>query len=175
MATINPKWLFRKAHQKVTDLPTDGQVVSYNETGMSFQYDTIQEVQFARKGTDQVVTSSTSLQDDTVLTFPVAANSTYIADLWLLWTGTGTGGFKWGLLGPAGSKGFDTNLGTTGQDLTDANNFGNSTSNANGMYHVTFIVNTVDAGTLTIKWAQNTANGTTTLKSYSSFQLSKTS
>lgn len=130
-------------------------------------------VKSVRKSSDQTVTSSTTLVNDSQLKFAVAANETYIFQAWLYtYAADGTPDIKVTFTGPSGSTvlwsssqvifnaGGSTTLtvvssgGTTADLLVDAN------FRAIQLYGT--ILNSSTAGDVQLQWAQNTssANGT---------------
>lgn len=140
------------------------------------QLDTIvTRVKVANEG----VTTSTTMQDDDELTFPIGANETWIMDAYLIVDGPTGGDIKAGVKGPSGVAGEFT---VTGPG-TSATTFENATANnqttavgtaptglPSGTLGVgsetlvevhSVIRNGATAGDVVIQWAQNTSSGTT--------------
>lgn len=134
---------------------------------------------FARKTTDTSRASTTTLADDEHLTFTVEANAVYAMDGWIKYfasttpdiqigfaTPTGTLG-EWGWLMPGSTT---TGTATAGYSIrTDTNDaadpragYGTSDSNMytpiSGLWRIGST-----AGSLTLRWAQNTSNATATI------------
>lgn len=149
--------------------------------------------QFASKTADQTVSASATLVDDTHLTFPVAANSTYTFEALLLVThSTDAADLKYAFTFPAsavlhvGQSGANnaaiTGAGTSGsgeyiarQAQTSPSTFIPLAGSTNilGVTVRGLLVVAATAGTLKLQWAQNTATGTTTLKLGSWMALTK--
>lgn len=133
------------------------------------------------KTTDEIVSASTTLQNDDHLFYTIASTGTYVGEL-VLW-GTSSvnagGDIKLGFTYPTGTM----DLGGIGQDSSLASGtvgtiqsgvflagtspssslvYGLSTSNS--MLVVKFRLAATATGTLQLQWAQNTASGTSTLK-----------
>ena len=134
----------------------------------------------AIKGSDQSVTSSTTLVNDTALLLPVVANAAYLFECFLDYEG-GTGGssdLKWGWLVPSGATLRYQGLyeGTSGTSYFDSNtesaipaaqSAGAAVLKGVGM-HGTFLTGST-AGTLQLQWAQNTSSATATIVHAQSF------
>jgi len=141
------------------------------------------------KSADETVTSSTSLQDDNHLTLSIAANETWSFDLTLFQTGATSGDLKlalaipsgaaitWGYVGwltsgvapatAAFNAGGDANVAALGS-------FGASTFDIVQIYGV--CANSTNAGSLTLRWAQNSSDGTaTTIRARSFLRAQKVS
>jgi hypothetical protein len=137
----------------------------------------------AVKDADEPITSSTTLQDDDDLTISVSANVTYAITGWLSWVGNGTGDIKFAWNAPAGAtlsaqihgphgalvdgtgngsvEFFPAWLGVTSFP-TSAQSYGASTTVVSG--HVKGLLEVgANAGNLTLQWAQNVSNGTSTI------------
>lgn len=149
------------------------------------------EIQWARKTSDESVTSSTTLQNDDTLLLPVRASSVYRFTALVGYVGNTTGDIKLGFTFPSGAtchwagKGAsssDDGYGTTGASKHSAvfgevsgtaTSFAGSTSNLAVLIEGILITGTT-AGNLTLQWAQNTSNGTaTTVKAGSFLELSR--
>jgi len=123
------------------------------------------------------VTSSTVLQNDDVLLFPIGASETWIASFVLYVDGDAAGDIKVTVAGPAGATGRVSVVGpgttaTTFENAT-ANNQVNALGTAPpagtlGTGNVTvvlvdaLIINGATPGNVTLQWAQNTSSATAT-------------
>ena len=156
---------------------TNGQVLTADSTaGTGLAWTTLTAgatVAKVRKSSDQTVTSSTTLVNDSQLKFAVAANETYIFQAWLYtYAADGTPDIKVTFTGPAGSTvlwsssqvifnaGGSTTLTVVAPGATTADLFVDSNLRAIQLYGT--ILNNSTAGDLQFQWAQNTssANGT---------------
>jgi hypothetical protein len=139
------------------------------------------------KPADQNVTSSTTLVNDLDLVLPVEANSAYIFDCWLEFDAAASGDFKWTWSVPSLAKllyqALHNEGGTIGlnNSATSYSN-GNTVSAAGGGAVVQAItmhgnlLTDVTAGSLQLRWAQNTVNATmTNLRARSHLYLQKIS
>lgn len=130
-------------------------------------------IKSVRKSSDQTVTSSTTLVNDSQLLFAVEASATYIFQAWLYtYAADGTPDIKVTFTGPAGSTvlwsssqvifnaGGTTTLTVVSPGATTADLFVDSNLRAIQLYGT--ILNSSTAGNLQFQWAQNTssANGT---------------
>ena len=130
-------------------------------------------VKSVRKSSDQTVTSSTTLVNDSQLKFAVAANETYIFQAWLYtYAADGTPDIKVTFTGPSGSTVFwsssqvifnaggATTLTVVSPGATTADLFVDANLRAIQLYGT--ILNGATAGDLQFQFAQNTssANGT---------------
>ena len=156
---------------------TNGQVLTADSTaGTGLAWTTLTSgatVKSVRKSSDQTVTSSTTLVNDSQLKFAVAASETYIFQAWLYtYAADGTPDIKVTFTGPAGSTVFwsssqvifnaggSTTLTVVAPGATTADLFVDSNLRAIQLYGT--ILNSSTAGDLQFQWAQNTssANGT---------------
>jgi len=156
---------------------TNGQVLTADSTaGTGLAWTTLTSgatVKSVRKSSDQTVTSSTTLVNDSQLKFAVAASETYIFQAWLYtYAADGTPDIKVTFTGPAGSTvlwsssqvifnaGGSTTLTVVAPGATTADLFVDSNLRAIQLYGT--ILNSTTAGDLQFQWAQNTssANGT---------------
>ena len=156
---------------------TNGQVLTADSTaGTGLAWTTLTSgatVKSVRKSSDQTVTSSTTLVNDSQLKFAVAANETYIFQAWLYtYAADGTPDIKVTFTGPAGSTvlwsssqvifnaGGSTTLTVVAAGATTADLFVDSNLRAIQLYGT--ILNSSTAGDLQFQFAQNTssANGT---------------
>ena len=127
------------------------------------------------KGSDEDVTSSTTLQNDDALFLAVAANTSWLFDCYLDYEGgtLGSSDIKWTWSAPSGAtlvyglSGLDTsgdNVASTsyaGSATVTAGTSGASNLRSARMYGTLIVGST--AGTLQLKWAQNTSSGTATI------------
>ena len=141
---------------------------------------TIPTIKTVRKSADQSVTSSTTLVNDTHLKFAVAANETYIFQLWLfVYAADGTPDIKVTCTGPSGSTVLwsssqvifnaagSTTLTSVNTSGVSADLFVDANNRAIQLYGT--IANGATAGDLQFQWAQNTSSAnSTTVKAGSS-------
>lgn len=134
----------------------------------------------ARKSVDQTVTSSTTLVNDTALTWSLAdANTRYAFDLYLAYTGATAGNLLvgWGVPAGAAMAWFATGLDTALAYKNLANlSAGTTTSfGAAGVSlgRVAQVSGTIlldsTTGSFTLRWAQNTSNASATTMRAGSF------
>jgi hypothetical protein len=130
-------------------------------------------VKSVRKSSNQSVTSSTTLVNDSQLKFAVEANTTYIFNIWLwVYAADGTPDIKLTVTGPSGSTiayspstYYATADGTTALGTV---NVGGGTfsafvdANERNQLYFGSISNGATAGDLQFQWAQNTSSGTST-------------
>lgn len=130
------------------------------------------------KTIDESLASNTTLQDDDVLTLPVAANTHYILDAHILYTaasGASIGGLKMTFTVPAGTTGrwtsFGANVATsppTDHDVV-AEAFGSTRSlGGNGATFMSCsprgnLLTSGTAGSILLRWAQHASNVTATV------------
>jgi hypothetical protein len=139
----------------------------------------LRDCRFARKASSQSVVSSTTLVDDADLQVTIAANDVWVVEYVLSVDGDTAGDFKWALNVPAGATGIQTGyrlqLGalTTTDTIntaatTDLTDTGVQTAGLAGAGTPVFIfvralvVNSGTAGTIKLRWAQQTASATAT-------------
>jgi hypothetical protein len=138
---------------------------------------------FVRKTSNQSVTSSTTLVNDSALVLPMLASVTYELTAQLFYIGNDTGDIKvtftqptgstlsWGPIGAsqaavtgsatAGTgEWWGTNVNTTASPTTSMP-MGGSTSDLHMVIRGIVVVSAT-AGNLQLQWAQNTSNGTAT-------------
>jgi hypothetical protein len=156
---------------------TNGMVLTVDSaeaTGLKYAVPTAPPtIKTVRKSSDQTVTSSTTLVNDSQLKFAVAASETYIFQAWLYtYAADGTPDIKVTFTGPAGSTVFwsssqvifnaggSTTLTVVAPGATTADLFVDSNLRAIQLYGT--ILNGGTAGDLQFQFAQNTssANGT---------------
>lgn len=136
-----------------------------------------------RKTADESVTSSTTLQDDDHLTFSIAANEEWVVHYLLSIPNAcllSTTGMKLAVTVPASATGLVTarfvgdgtdNSLTVKGSLGSAMTFAAGTIvSAGGMFDVMVnVINSSNAGSVTLQFAQNTSNGTAVTISKGSF------
>jgi hypothetical protein len=132
-----------------------------------------------RKPSDQSVTSSTTLVNDTFFTWVLDASTRYGFELFLAYTGDSTGNLKTGWAVPAAATvtwnatGLDTGLAyKNAANLTGASTtpFGAASTTLGRLAHITgTILTDVTAGNFTLRWAQNTSNAAATIVRTGSF------
>ena len=156
---------------------TNGMVLTVDSaeaTGLKYATPTTPPtIKTVRKSSDQTVTSSTTLVNDSQLLFAVAANETYIFQAWLYtYAADGTPDIKVTFTGPAGSTvlwsssqvifnaAAATTLTVVAPGGTTGDLFVDSNLRAIQLYGT--ILNSGTAGNLQFQFAQNTssANGT---------------
>jgi hypothetical protein len=155
---------------------TANQVLAVNSGATAPEWQTlatIPTIKSVRKSSDQTVTSSTTLVNDSQLKFAVAANETYIFQAWLYtFAADGTPDIKVTFTGPSGSTLFwsssqvifnaaaSTTLTVVAPGATTADLFVDANLRAIQLYGT--IANGATAGDLQFQFAQNTssANGT---------------
>jgi hypothetical protein len=135
--------------------------------------------QYAVKTSDQAVTSSIILVNDTQLSVALAANATYLLHGFLSYAAASTiPGITWGWTFPAGlismTYGYTTVSGaaTVYGNANQSGIFGGTTPSGDTAAAVTTlrsasllgtVVNGSPAGTLQLQWAQNVSNAASTL------------
>jgi hypothetical protein len=122
----------------------------------------------AYKATDQTVTSSTTLVNDSNLSFAIAANEVwqFEIDLYATFDGGAASGIKAAFTVPSGAtlQWVQTNTTapqtTSGSSLVLATGGGSVTTYMNKL--IGQALNGATPGTVQLQWAQNTSNGTAT-------------
>jgi hypothetical protein len=134
-----------------------------------------------RKASDQGVTSSTTLVTDNTLTWPVTANTNYLFDMYLIYTGGTAGDIKIGWAVPSGStmswagEGLDEDL--TYKNVgalteTSVSPYGAvSTSSGRMILVAGFLSVASTAGNFAVRFAQNASSATTTTMRAGSFGI----
>lgn len=203
-ARINGAWVTLGAAGSIGDLddlgdvdasaPNDGDVLTFDSgssewvpeapTGGSGSVGDVLDVIFARKTSDESVTSSDVLQNDDELLWAMGANETWEFEIvQFVSSGSNTPDYKNSLNVPAsaavyaGTAALLSNATTTSGSFlagaglafaSDAVAFtGQAAVNGFTIMHVFkgLVLNGANAGNATLSWAQNTSNGTaTTLK-----------
>jgi hypothetical protein len=151
--------------------------------------DSIKTILIARKTADETVTNSTTLQADDHLFVPVAANSVYLLDAFLMYSGPvdPAGGIKFDWTGPAGFTLDWAAFGTLGvgvgtlvdydvvkQAATGTRNHGTNGATIMSLQPKGTLVTLGTSGTVTLRWAQAAANATgTILRTNSTLRLMK--
>jgi hypothetical protein len=124
-------------------------------------------VSVTRKTSDESVTSSTALQSDDTLNPAIAASAVQVLEWVLHINGSAAGGVKVALNVPSGATGTWGVVGEANANLTDVTDTGALTltlpgTNAKLYVLRAAIVNGANAGTVTLRWAQNASDGTAT-------------
>ena len=124
-----------------------------------------------RKTADESVTSSTTLQNDDHLTFPIAANETWIVECTLHTTFAAAGGLKIAMNGPSGAT-IRTSAVMDSNGIVPAHGSSGSLAGAialspagatSGLVAVKcIIVNGSTAGNVNLQFAQNVSDVTAT-------------
>ena len=143
------------------------------------------------KRLDTSRSSTTTLASDPELSIPAQANSLYIVKAIILWDGQGstTNGIKIKVNVPSGSirsmfylANTNTSVGSVGSNSAPTsilNTIGSfevlpSVSGAQDVIVIDGVIQTVNAGNITIQWAQSSSSVTVTkVGGYSSFSLVK--
>ena len=162
----------------VTDIASDGTVTCGTCSAGSGGF----ESTYVRKGSNESVTSSTSLQDDDTLLFAIGANETWEYEFVVFANGSTAGDIKVAVDGPTGSAGtYGTpacmSLAATGAEADPAAKvppaqgtaptsvgYGCGTfASTNGPIIIKGLaINGGTAGNVVFRWAQNTSDGTAT-------------
>lgn len=136
------------------------------------------DITVVRKTADESVASSTTLQNDDHLTFPIGANETWVVKYVLFLTGSDAGDFKSVLGAPSGATGWRGGIGpalaaTSAEDAasrfivlgdlgTGTLVFGTTTNGTVTAVIRAVVINGSTAGSVTLRWAQNTSDATAT-------------
>jgi hypothetical protein len=131
---------------------------------------------FARKASDQSLTSNTTMTDDNAISVTVPIQSVYIIDLFLVYQSPTAADIKFTLVGPSGSTinwaPYSPDTSQTDFDHTtiDIGNYvaGDAVSAAGFGSNVAvrirgILITTTTSGTFKLQWAQQTSNGTATI------------
>ncbi len=114
----------------------------------------------------ETVTSSNTLQNDDHFTFSVAANERWKGSITFPMTANGSGGFKFDITAPSGASGSCAMYGLNAYVTawTAIGTGGGATATAtNATITITFdVTNGANAGSITLRWAQNASFGTGT-------------
>jgi hypothetical protein len=144
---------------------------------------------YVRKSAAESLASTTTMQNDDHITFTLAASAVYDLRAYLAVTGASAADFKtqWAFTGPA-SAGNHTNryaLGpaATVTDVSDGNMrstrqtwgssvaYGTDGTNTTHIEEGGLLDTAAGSGTITLQWAQNTSNATSTVMSTSSYAI----
>lgn len=121
----------------------------------------------AVKAADETVTSSTTLQDDADLSFPIGANQTWSVSMNLAVTANASGGFKYDFTLPSGASGWmvvsgNATIATGGVSVTTGAGGTVSLTNPTAILFKVYITSSSTAGTVQFRFAQNASFGTGT-------------
>lgn len=156
---------------------TSGSVSKANTLSAVGRYDTsFKSLQIVRKTVTETVTSSTTLQNDDVLSFAIAASETIYIELDLLVFGVAAGDIKLDVTAPSGCVPSVTYIGPQIGTTDVANTTFSLRSVAAGtavamgcdgisqeLIQIKILaVNSTTAGNIVLQWAQNTSNATAT-------------
>ncbi len=126
-------------------------------------------IKSAQKSADQTINNNNTLFDDADLKISMSANSTYLVDVFLVFTSAAAADLKVcmkAITGATGYWGVSYDVTPTAKSLGDVQALGTDASTQFTWFHG--IIKTTTAGTFQIQWAQNTADaGNTTLKANS--------
>jgi hypothetical protein len=116
----------------------------------------------AVKGTDQSLSSSTTLQNDSALALPLAGGGVYLIICWLYITGTtAKAAFTW-----SGTAAWSP---TGGGNVATASGTASTTTLAAGGWLLIGLITAASGGdTLQLQWAQSSSSGTATVVKASS-------
>lgn len=123
---------------------------------------------YARKTSAETVNNSAALQNDDELALSLPANSTLECELRIKQSSGATPGFKADFTLPSGATWVDAFFiaGATGTlqfgPMPNASITGISGTGSDATLLIKFTVTTTNAGTLQLRWAQNTANASNT-------------
>lgn len=150
---------------------------------------TSMQTQEVVKVANETVTSSTTLQDDDELTFPVVANASYDIEFCIRFAGLNAAGLKTAWSVPSGTSGLKLVSGPGSANATEAN--ANTTEMRWAVHATSTVVNYTDPrnsassqtfaversrldiaatpGDVTLQWAQLASNGTGTVVALGSY------
>lgn len=177
--------------------PGAGKVVLYSKSGFPYVRQgaagaglRLPPVQVVRKASDESVTSSTVLQNDDVLLFPILAAEVWAWELHLFVTGIDTGDIQaaftiptgatmqWGGIGPSSALGAGAAAGDGNFISETASGQGRAwglsvVGGTAGIYIVIHgtVVNGANAGNVQLQWAQNISSGTATIVKAGSYLI----
>ena len=135
----------------------------------------LNQQQHVRKPSTESVTSSTTLQNDDALFLPVAANTSYWVQAFLIYDGPASNGMKWGFTAPTGSTmgwvvdSLSTGGGGGTADLVSRARLNISATPINASVGAGVSLAAVpkgmlqtgsNSGTLRIQWCQNASSAT---------------
>lgn len=165
------------ARTSAVSAPVTG-MLTYRTDGNRFEgydgagYVHVPYVVTAYKTSNETVNNSAVLQADDALLWAVAANGVYMLDLKVLYNSGTTPDIKFGFTYPVGltaqwgTLAYTTTTGATEQNGNNSESgvAGNGGVAADVWSHIYgLFTNGGTAGTLTLTWAQNTANGSDTI------------
>jgi hypothetical protein len=137
------------------------------------------------KAADQTVSASTTLTDDTHLTFSIGSSEAWAFYFALaMTTATATNGFKMTFTAPSGATGwwgftYDNGANANSRQVTAATfvdgdvQDNNQASTADVVQGSGYVLNSSTGGTFKLRWAQIVANQSTTLKRGSYLYIGK--
>lgn len=135
---------------------------------------------FMLKGTDETVSASTTLQNDDDFSFTADAGAIYLVELFPVITNSTTGGagYNWTGTGYSShcSRGAQTPT-TVATQACGQSTFSQTTLSTSDIpMPIDFVITAdSDGGTITLQWAQNSASGTTTMRSESMMVVTEVS
>lgn len=163
------------------DMASDSAVDAPSQQSVKAYVDT--RVQLIRKTADEIVTNSSTVQDDDHLFAAVAANQFMAFKIWLMFEGdTASSNLKLGMNAPAGATFqwtvggavYITAAGTTAATITieQTNTLGvDGSSTERSVTMEGYVLNGGTAGTLQLRWAQNTAEANNTTMKANSYMI----
>jgi hypothetical protein len=191
--------LYRDTDRFLVDKDGNATIAGNTTVGGSLTVAGVGQRQFKRRSSDLPRASTTTLAADTQLTFTVDANSTYVLDGFLVYSGPGDFFMGWSV--PAGTAGLWTGIGNGGTvvsangsggtqtdaastwgytvkteagDLTTTRSFGGVGGNLYAIQIRATVRVGATAGTLALTWSQGVSNATpTTLYTDSHLRLEK--
>jgi len=129
-----------------------------------------------RKTADESVSSSTTLQDDDHLTFPIAANEEWTTTIQASYVHSAAGGVKAAVTVPSGATMHASVIGTGASFYQGATTTSgtailvvSSGVGTDAVFKV-WVLNGATPGNVTLQWAQNTSDGTSTTARKGSFE-----
>ncbi len=170
MGADDPGWGGDATEAELTELTDDSETTLHSHAGGGGGGATV-----VRKSADETVNNSSSFQSDDHLSFAIGANEVWVAQYHLYVTTTAAADFKVGVLTPGGASpttmvtglvtgggnAHSTNPRLTGVDANvDVQLEGGDTKV--GVTVAVLVVNGGTAGTVYLRWAQNTATAVDT-------------
>lgn len=181
---MNEKTIIRDTGSNINAAPTECRFAICTSSGSGFIADHIyvknnagtwidlSKSKFVVKSADEIVSNSTTLQNDDHLTLALEANKTYyFYTQWILTSST-VADFKWRFIVPSGATMDWTTV--SGADVADATlgSSASTTGNRQAFIAVTGrIMVAGTAGNVTLQWAQNTAEVSSTTMHKGSFLM----